>query len=129
MSTTKKDPVLVVLQLSGGNDYLNTVIPYTDSLYRDARKAVAIPEDQVLAIDGIPDRVADSSVLKASWNLAGFFVGIEKATGDLVSVFDDSGNTFNGLQGLNSNLDEGFGLRGADRRDVSGVQVSQPRRS
>ena len=52
MTSVQKDPVLVVLQLSGGNDYLNTVIPYTDSLYRDARPAVAIPEDRVLGIDG-----------------------------------------------------------------------------
>ena len=27
MTSTKKDPVLVVLQLTGGNDYMNTVIP------------------------------------------------------------------------------------------------------
>ena len=52
MTTNQKDPVLVVLQLSGGNDYMNTVIPYTDPLYRDNRPAVGVPEDQVLAIDG-----------------------------------------------------------------------------
>ena len=52
MTILKKDPVLVVLQLSGGNDYLNTVIPYTDGIYRDSRPAVAIAEDQVLDIDG-----------------------------------------------------------------------------
>ena len=51
MTTTTKDPVLVVLQLSGGNDYLNTVIPYTDPLYRDNRPAVKVPEDRVLSID------------------------------------------------------------------------------
>ena len=51
MTTDKKAPVLVVLQLSGGNDYMNTVIPYTDPLYRDNRPAVGIPEDQVLPID------------------------------------------------------------------------------
>ena len=51
MTSTKKDPVLVVLQLSGGNDYFNTVIPYTDPLYRDNRPAVGIPDDQVLHLD------------------------------------------------------------------------------
>ena len=50
-ATTNKDPVLVVLQLSGGNDYLNTVIPYTDPLYWDNRPGVRIPEDQVLPLD------------------------------------------------------------------------------
>jgi uncharacterized protein (DUF1501 family) len=52
MATTEKAPVLVVLQLSGGNDYMNTVIPYNDPLYRDYRPRVAIPEDQILPLDG-----------------------------------------------------------------------------
>ena len=52
MTTNKKDPVLVVLQLSGGNDYFNTVIPHTDPLYRDNRPAVGIPDGQILHIDG-----------------------------------------------------------------------------
>ena len=51
MATTKKDPVLVVLQLSGANDYLNTIIPYTNPLYRDNRPKVGIAEDTVLPID------------------------------------------------------------------------------
>jgi uncharacterized protein (DUF1501 family) len=50
MTTAQKDPVLVVLQLSGGNDYLNTVIPFTDSSYRDYRPTVAIAEDKALPI-------------------------------------------------------------------------------
>ena len=45
MSSTKKDPVLVVLQLTGANDYLNTIIPYTNPYYRDNRPRVGIPED------------------------------------------------------------------------------------
>jgi uncharacterized protein (DUF1501 family) len=51
MATTEKAPVLVVLQLSGGNDYMNTVIPYNDPLYRDYRPRVALPEDQILPLD------------------------------------------------------------------------------
>ena len=52
MTNTKKDPVLVVLQLSGGNDGLNTVVPYTNPRYFDNRPNVRIPEDQVLPING-----------------------------------------------------------------------------
>jgi uncharacterized protein (DUF1501 family) len=51
MTSTRKDPVLVVLQLSGGNDALNTIIPYGDPLYFDNRPNVRIPEDQVLPIN------------------------------------------------------------------------------
>ena len=51
MTSTKKDPVLVVLQLSGGNDMLNTLVPYTNPLYFDNRPNVLIPEDQVLPIN------------------------------------------------------------------------------
>jgi uncharacterized protein (DUF1501 family) len=51
MAANMKAPVLVVLQLSGGNDCLNTVIPYSNPLYRDNRPKVGIPEDQVLAIN------------------------------------------------------------------------------
>jgi uncharacterized protein (DUF1501 family) len=51
MAMTEKAPVLVVLQLSGGNDYMNTAIPYNDPLYRDYRPRVGIPEDQILPLD------------------------------------------------------------------------------
>ncbi len=45
-----KDPVLVVLQLSGGNDFMNTVVPYSDPFYYDFRKTVGIPEGDLLPI-------------------------------------------------------------------------------
>ena len=51
MTSSKKAPVLVVLQLSGGNDYFNTVIPYNDPLYRDNRPAVGIPDAEILPLD------------------------------------------------------------------------------
>jgi len=45
--------VLVLIQLNGGNDGLNTVIPmeYYDA-YRSARTNIAIPEDKVLQLEG-----------------------------------------------------------------------------
>ncbi len=51
MTSTKKDPVLVVLQLSGGNDALNTIIPYGDPLYVDNRPVVRIDPGQALPIN------------------------------------------------------------------------------
>jgi len=51
MTSTKKDPVLVVLQLSGGNDFLNTIVPYSNPLYYDNRPNIRIPEDQVMPIN------------------------------------------------------------------------------
>jgi uncharacterized protein (DUF1501 family) len=47
-----KDPILVVLQLTGGNDALNTIVPYGDGLYYDNRKTVRIAQEDVLPIDG-----------------------------------------------------------------------------
>ena len=44
----KKDPVLVVVQLSGGNDFLNTVIPFTNGIYYDVRSYVGHKEEEVL---------------------------------------------------------------------------------
>lgn len=52
MTSTKKDPILVVLQLSGGNDYLNTIIPRNDPLYWDNRPTVKVPEDEIIDLDG-----------------------------------------------------------------------------
>ncbi len=46
--TGKKDPVLVIVQLSGGNDFLNTVIPFQNGNYYDARPLVHVPEGKSL---------------------------------------------------------------------------------
>ncbi|MCL0031537.1 DUF1501 domain-containing protein [Dehalococcoidia bacterium] len=42
---------LVVVQLTGGNDFMNTVVPYADGLYKDFRPVVGIPNERVLPID------------------------------------------------------------------------------
>jgi uncharacterized protein (DUF1501 family) len=42
--------ILVLVQLAGGNDGLNTVIPYTDPEYQKARPGIGIGKDAVLKI-------------------------------------------------------------------------------
>ena len=51
MANSNKPPVLVVLQLTGGNDYFNSVIPYTDANYYDSRRSLQIPENRALKLD------------------------------------------------------------------------------
>lgn len=51
VKTPAKNRVLVVVQLSGGNDGLNTVIPYADEAYAKNRIALRIAREQVLKID------------------------------------------------------------------------------
>ena len=46
-----KAPVLVVLQMTGGNDFMNTLVPYTSGLYYDSRQTVRITEDRVLELN------------------------------------------------------------------------------
>ena len=50
---TETDHVLVIVQLYGGNDGLNTVIPLDRyDLYRNARPQVYIPEQRILNLNG-----------------------------------------------------------------------------
>src|SRR5262249_44615967 len=43
--------ILVILELSGGNDGLNTVIPYANDVYYKARPTLGIPKNQVLKLN------------------------------------------------------------------------------
>jgi uncharacterized protein (DUF1501 family) len=42
---------LIVVQMAGGNDGLNTVVPFNDPVYLQNRRNTGIPEDQVLKLD------------------------------------------------------------------------------
>ena len=48
MTIKNKEPVLLVIQLSGGNDFMNTVIPFTNGIYYDNRPLVGIPENKMI---------------------------------------------------------------------------------
>ena len=52
MVTAERKPSLVVIQLSGGNDAMNTVVPYMNGIYHDSRKAIHLTEDHVIDLNG-----------------------------------------------------------------------------
>jgi uncharacterized protein (DUF1501 family) len=68
MVSTKKDNVLAVLSLSGGNDGLNTVIPYANGLYRDFRPKLGIAEEQVLKLNNEIGLHPTMGPLKKYWD-------------------------------------------------------------
>jgi len=50
--TGKDGSILVVLQMAGGNDGLNTVIPYANDFYHNARPKIGQTADKVLKLNG-----------------------------------------------------------------------------
>ena len=46
------DRTLIIVQMAGGNDGLNTVIPFTDGKYYDHRSYLAVQENEVLDLNG-----------------------------------------------------------------------------
>jgi uncharacterized protein (DUF1501 family) len=46
------DRILVLVELKGGNDGLNTIVPYADPLYAQLRPTIALPAADVLRLDG-----------------------------------------------------------------------------
>ncbi len=88
-----KAPVLVVLQQSGGNDFMNTLIPYTSGVYHDTRPTVRIPEDQVLPMNDT--------------------LGFHPQAGLLKEMHDDG----------NVAIIQGIGYPGSDRSHFRGMDI------
>jgi uncharacterized protein (DUF1501 family) len=59
---------LVVLELAGGNDDLNTVVPYTDNLYLQLRSRIGIAAGSVLALDSRLGLNPVMTGLKSLWD-------------------------------------------------------------
>ena len=69
----KDGRILVVLQLDGGNDGINTVVPFKDEGYAKHRKAIRLPEKRLIQINsevGLHPSMADAGRLLESGRLA-----------------------------------------------------------
>ena len=65
---------LILVELKGGNDGLNTVIPYADPKYRELRGPLALPRERMLQLDervGLNDKLAP---LMESWKAKDFAI-------------------------------------------------------
>src|SRR5258707_7666836 len=63
-----KDNVLVVIEMNGGNDGLNTVIPYADDLYHKARPTLRQTRDTVIRLDDHVGLHPGMQGLKPMWD-------------------------------------------------------------
>lgn len=50
IDTGKDGTILVVLQMAGGNDGINTVVPYSSDYYHKARPHIGLPADKILKL-------------------------------------------------------------------------------
>lgn len=78
-ATNHDRPVLVVIQLAGGNDGLNTLVPYTDDAYHRARPELALEPKSLLKIDDRFGLHPDLAPLKAVYDEGG--LGIVQGVG------------------------------------------------
>lgn len=62
-----KDTILVVLEMNGGNDGLNTVIPYADDLYHKYRPTLRRGKDAVIRLDDHVGLHSSMQGLKPLW--------------------------------------------------------------
>jgi uncharacterized protein (DUF1501 family) len=59
--------LLVLIELRGGNDGLNTVVPYADPAYAALRPRIAVPRDQVVKLTETTGLHPSLEKLHASW--------------------------------------------------------------
>src|SRR5262249_45729362 len=62
-----KDTIVVVVELTGGNDGINTVIPYADDLYHKARPTLRQTKQQVIRLDDNVGLHSGMTGLKSLW--------------------------------------------------------------
>jgi uncharacterized protein (DUF1501 family) len=67
-SLATSDNTLIVVQLAGGNDGLNTVVPYADATYRKVRPTIGVAENSVLHLNDRLGLHPNLAPLQNLWN-------------------------------------------------------------
>jgi uncharacterized protein (DUF1501 family) len=121
------DGVVVIIQMGGGNDGLNTVVPISNGAYYSARKTIAIPQSSALAIN--QDIGLHPSLTKLKGRYDAGEVAIVQGVGwsnDDLSHFDCLTNWMSGWAPDSSNQDTGWlgrYLDGLGTNPLYGVSV------
>ncbi len=68
MASVARDKALVVMHLNGGNDCLDTVVPYTNGLYYDFRPTIKIAPEDVLPINDTLGFHPSMGPIKSLWD-------------------------------------------------------------
>src|ERR1051326_5302000 len=69
----KDGRILVVIQLDGGNDGINTVVPFADEGYAKCRRALRLPKEQLVKVNdsvGLHPAMTDAGQLLHNGRLA-----------------------------------------------------------
>lgn len=110
--------ILVVVQLTGGNDGLNTVVPFGAREYYKARPMIAVPEKDVLKLDGAaglglnPEMGDLKAMMEAGQALGVLGVGYPNpnrshfSSMDIWHTADPTGRSGKGLGWIGRTLDE-----------------------
>ncbi|MDQ6620306.1 MAG: DUF1501 domain-containing protein [Pseudomonadota bacterium] len=68
-ASTPYKKLLVLIELKGGNDGLNTLVPYSDPTYYELRPKLAVPRDQVLQLTDQAGLHPSLEALLPAWKL------------------------------------------------------------
>jgi uncharacterized protein (DUF1501 family) len=68
LRTKSQNRILVILNLGGGNDGLNTIIPFEDDAYYNLRPNIAIPQSEMISLTNTLGMHPSMSLLLDSWN-------------------------------------------------------------
>ncbi len=68
MVTASRKPSLVVIQLTGGNDSMNTEEPYTNPINHDSRKTIHLTEENVIDLNGTLGLNPSMGPMKNLWD-------------------------------------------------------------